>query len=366
MKDWEDIIKERQLSRKAELPESDRNDFLSRLAAHEYAERKRRRIISAAISIPAAAAVLLMLFIMPFSKDVPDNRISKNEPLMVPVTADSVDSNTVDSIVSPVKPDNEKAVIKERVPVKRLLADDRSSVEEIEDNHFLALNIPQASRPGLSVAEHRSDMRLDGPRFNSAAFSAPSEGTSIEDIIRKHPGVVIDDEGNITVNGKPVSRIFLNGKAFDDNGNNVQDDKALALTQLTADMIDKVKAYEQKSDLSRQTGIDDGQEETVLDINPNRKVWDINTISGMVVDSETDAPVHHATVQVIRKSGRFSWSVGEYTTDEYGAFRTSYLSSGKFLIHVSCPGYIDTDKKVRIINGKARKDIGKISIGLEK
>ena len=39
----------------------------------------------------------------------------------------------------------------------------------------------------------------------------------------------------------------------------------ISLTELTADMIEKVKAYEQPSDLERQTGIDDGTEETVLD-----------------------------------------------------------------------------------------------------
>ena len=79
MKDWEDIIKERQLSRKAELPESDWNDFLSRKASHDLAVKRRRRFITAAISVPAAAAVLLLLFLMPFKTVVPDNQISQNE-----------------------------------------------------------------------------------------------------------------------------------------------------------------------------------------------------------------------------------------------------------------------------------------------
>ena len=69
MKDWEDIIKERQLSRKAELPESDWNDFLSRKASHDLAVKRRRRFITAAISVPAAAAVLLFLFLMPFKSN---------------------------------------------------------------------------------------------------------------------------------------------------------------------------------------------------------------------------------------------------------------------------------------------------------
>ena len=58
----------------------------------------------------------------------------------------------------------------------------------------------------------------------------------------------------------PVSRILVNGKEF------FNDDKTRSLTQLTAEMIEKVKAYEKNSDLSRQTGIDDGIEATVEDL----------------------------------------------------------------------------------------------------
>jgi Ribonuclease G/E len=57
-----------------------------------------------------------------------------------------------------------------------------------------------------------------------------------------------------------VSRILVNGKEF------FNDDKTRSLTQLTAEMIEKVKAYEKNSDLSRQTGIDDGIESTVEDL----------------------------------------------------------------------------------------------------
>ena len=99
----------------------------------------------------------------------------------------------------------------------------------------------------------------DTVMFNSAAYKLP-EGASVEDLIRKLPGVQIGSDGNITVNGKTVSRILVNGKEF------FNDDKTVALTQLTADMIEKVKAYEKQSDLARQTGIDDGEEETVLDL----------------------------------------------------------------------------------------------------
>ena len=111
----------------------------------------------------------------------------------------------------------------------------------------------------VSAVVAKVQMINDTVMFNSAAYKLP-EGSSVEDLIRKLPGVQIGSDGNITVNGKTVSRILVNGKEF------FNDDKTVALTQLTADMIEKVKAYDKQSDLARQTGIDDGEEQTVLDL----------------------------------------------------------------------------------------------------
>ena len=111
----------------------------------------------------------------------------------------------------------------------------------------------------VSAVVAKVQMVNDTVMFNSAAYKLP-EGASVEDLIRKLPGVQIGSDGNITVNGKTVSRILVNGKEF------FNDDKSVALTQLTAEMIERVKAYDKQSDLARQTGIDDGEEETVLDL----------------------------------------------------------------------------------------------------
>ena len=111
----------------------------------------------------------------------------------------------------------------------------------------------------VSAVVAKVQMINDTVMFNSSAYKLP-EGSSVEDLIRKLPGVQISSDGNITVNGKTVSRILVNGKEF------FNDDKSVALQQLTADMIEKVKAYDKQSDLARQTGIDDGEEETVLDL----------------------------------------------------------------------------------------------------
>ena len=322
MKDWEDILKERLAGRKAELPESDWNDFLSRKASHELAVKRRRRILSAAISIPAAAAVLLLVFLQPFKSVVPDNQVAQNKqavqnnPVEQPVIVDSIDVNPVDSTLIPDNPENVNTVVKEAQPVKRIYAQEikpepqpelqsesepesettvETPEEEPQNKYLIAQNhsvtgalddsyrnftiSPIDSTTDLGKIAMRgnqgrllSDLAVsavvetvqvlnDTVRFNSAAYSTP-EGSSVEDIIRKLPGVEIHDDGSITVNGKEVKRILVNGKEFFD------DEKTVELKQLTADMIEKVKAYEKQSDLSRQTGIDDGREETVLDFSP--------------------------------------------------------------------------------------------------
>ena len=111
----------------------------------------------------------------------------------------------------------------------------------------------------VSAVVAKVQMVNDTVMFNSGAYKLP-EGSSVEDLIRKLPGVQIGSDGNITVNGKSVSRILVNGKEF------FGDDKTVALTQLTADMIERVKAYDKQSDLARQTNIDDGEDVTVLDL----------------------------------------------------------------------------------------------------
>ncbi len=94
--------------------------------------------------------------------------------------------------------------------------------------------------------------------YNSAAYRTP-EGSVIEELVKRLPGATVDDDGNITINGKEVKKILVDGKEF------MTGDTKTAMKNIPTSIVDKVKAYDQKSDLSRVTGIDDGNEETVLD-----------------------------------------------------------------------------------------------------
>lgn len=94
--------------------------------------------------------------------------------------------------------------------------------------------------------------------YNAAAYRVP-EGSVVEELVRKLPGAEIDDEGNITINGKSVRKVKVDGKEF------MTGDTKTAIKNLPTSIVEKVKAYDEKSDLSRITGIDDGDETTVID-----------------------------------------------------------------------------------------------------
>ena len=85
----------------AELPQSDWDDFLSRKAAHDLAAKRRRGFLTAAISIPAAAAVLLLLFLLPINR-TPAGQTAQHNPVPQQeeqlATTDSI-SNPADSVM---------------------------------------------------------------------------------------------------------------------------------------------------------------------------------------------------------------------------------------------------------------------------
>ena len=94
--------------------------------------------------------------------------------------------------------------------------------------------------------------------YNPEAYRTP-EGSAIEELIKRMPGAEIDEDGNITVNGKAIKKILVDGKEF------MLGDIESALKNLPVNIIQNVKFYDQQSDQSRITGIDDGEKETVLD-----------------------------------------------------------------------------------------------------
>lgn len=120
------------------------------------------------------------------------------------------------------------------------------------DAIMLAEAVIVAEAPQVQVVE-------DTVAFNSSAYRTP-EGAMLEELVKKLPGAEVDDDGNVKINGKDISKIMVDGKEF------FGGDVKTGLKNLPVDMIEKLKTYDKKSDLARITGIDDGEEETVLDL----------------------------------------------------------------------------------------------------
>lgn len=94
--------------------------------------------------------------------------------------------------------------------------------------------------------------------YNASAYRTP-DGSVVEELVKRLPGAQVDDDGKITMNGKEVKKILVDGKEF------MTGDTKTALKNLPTSIIDKIKTYDEKSDLAKVTGIDDGEEQTVLD-----------------------------------------------------------------------------------------------------
>ena len=121
--------------------------------------------------------------------------------------------------------------------------------------------------------------------YNASAYRV-QEGAMLEDLVKKIPGAEVSSEGKVTINGKEIKKIMVDGKEF------FSDDPKVAMKNLPVNMIENVKAYDKKSDLARITGIDDGEEEAVLDLTVKKgmkKGWLGNIIVGSGDQSRYEA-----------------------------------------------------------------------------
>lgn len=119
-------------------------------------------------------------------------------------------------------------------------------------------------------------VRNDTVEYNADSYKT-TEGAVLEDLLKKMPGVEVDSEGKITVNGKEIKKVLIDGKEF------FSDDPKVASKNLPSKMIEKVQVLDRLSDMARMTGFDDGDEETVINltVKPGMKQgWFGNAFAG--------------------------------------------------------------------------------------
>ena len=94
----------------------------------------------------------------------------------------------------------------------------------------------------------------------NADYYKVTESAVVEDLLKKMPGVEIDKEGKIVINGMEIKKILVDGKEF------FSDDPKIASKNLPAKMVDKIQVMERRTDMSLMTGFDDGDEEAVINL----------------------------------------------------------------------------------------------------
>ena len=102
-------------------------------------------------------------------------------------------------------------------------------------------------------------VKEDTVEFNADSYKTQPSAV-VEDLLKRLPGVEVDENGKITANGKEVTKILLDGKEF------FSDDPKVASKNIPVEMVQKLQVVDRKSDLARITGVDDGEEETVINL----------------------------------------------------------------------------------------------------
>ncbi len=122
--------------------------------------------------------------------------------------------------------------------------------------------------------------KQDTLEFNAGSFHT-NPNASVEDLLKKLPGVEVGSDGSITSGGKSVTKILVDGKEF------FADDPKMASKNLPSNMVEKVQVVERKSETARLTGVDDGEDETVINLTVKKNMnngWFGNVSAGYGTD----------------------------------------------------------------------------------
>jgi Outer membrane protein beta-barrel family/CarboxypepD_reg-like domain len=99
----------------------------------------------------------------------------------------------------------------------------------------------------------------DTVQYNAGSFKV-QPNASVEQLLKKLPGVKVEKDGTVKAQGETVSKVLVDGKEFFGN------DPKIATKNLPADMVDKVQVYDKQSDQAQLTGFDDGNSEKTINL----------------------------------------------------------------------------------------------------
>ena len=135
-----------------------------------------------------------------------------------------------------------------------------SSVQRVVDFGAITLQHDYKTLTGVVVTD-ASPVKINGDTisFKANAFNS-KPGATVEDVLKKIPGVQVQRDGSIKAMGEQVQKVYVDGKEFFGN------DPKLATKNLTADMVDQIQVFDDMSEQSRFTKIDDGSRTKSINI----------------------------------------------------------------------------------------------------
>lgn len=163
-------------------------------------------------------------------------------------------------------------------------------------------------------------VKEDTVEFNADSYKTQPSAV-VEDLLKRLPGVEVDETGKITANGKEVTKILLDGKEF------FSDDPKVASKNIPVEMVQKLQVVDRKSDLARITGVDDGEEETVINltIKPGMKQGWFGEIQGgygyRLMNSDNTSPHRYqggAMVNYIKDDDQFTLILNSNNVNSMG------------------------------------------------
>lgn len=113
----------------------------------------------------------------------------------------------------------------------------------------------------VTIEEQKPPVSMNGDtlQYNASSYQT-HENSVVEDLLKKLPGVEVDEDGNITAQGESVLQILVDGKPFFGN------DPKITTKNLPADMIDQIQVFDKTSDQAEFTGIHDGNTRKTINL----------------------------------------------------------------------------------------------------
>jgi hypothetical protein len=132
--------------------------------------------------------------------------------------------------------------------------------KEVDLGNLIVHDVAKTLAEAVVIAEAPPvTMIADTIQYNAGSFKV-QPNASVEDLLKKLPGVKVEKDGTVKAQGEKVNKVLVDGKEFFGN------DPKIATRNLPADAIDKVQVYDRQSDQAQLTGFDDGNSEKTINL----------------------------------------------------------------------------------------------------